>query len=218
MEVLTTISTRSALACVLTLLQNTDSVVSTGSPESTLASMRRPHTPQRTRSPTSISSDAPSKMEPPAYTNAPYLDSPPLPYRDSSPTSSSTPCSQLQQQPLVFHISTPTDYRVPSTSNSLSYPDSDSDDDDDVPLAQLLLYPRDAPPAYSSVVRQSYRETLQQHPPRYQVAVDMDEEAALERIIADELRFEVEQVVAAAVVMALLVLAGVMVGLLFFRN
>lgn len=87
-----------------------------------------------------------------------------------------------------------------------------------MPLAQLPLYHRDAPPAYSAVVWQSYRETLLQHIPRHSVVVDMDEEAGLEMLRADDVRFQVERVVAMAVVMALLVLTGLLFGLLFVRN
>lgn len=145
-------------------------------------------------------------MEPPAYT-APYLNRPPLLYHDSSPTSLDTPCRSIQHQPLIFHISTPTNY-PPPTPNRPSYPDDE--EDEDVPLTRLLLHPCDAPPAYSTVVRQSYRETLLQHIPRHPVVVDVDvdEEAALERMRADDVRFTVERVVAMAVVMAMLVLAG----------
>lgn len=46
----------------------------------------------------------------------------------------------------------------------------------------------------------------------------MDEEAALERIRADDVSFKIERVVAMAVVMALLVLAGLLLGLLYVRN
>jgi len=48
--------------------------------------------------------------------------------------------------------------------------------------------------------------------------VDIDEEAALERICEEEVRFTIERAVAMAVVMALLVLAGILVELLFLRN
>lgn len=48
--------------------------------------------------------------------------------------------------------------------------------------------------------------------------MDADEEAALERIRAEDVSFSVERAVATAVVMALLVLAGVLIGLLLLRN
>lgn len=67
-------------------------------------------------------------------------------------------------------------------------------------------------------MRQSYRETLLQHIPRHPVVVDLDEEAGLERIRADDVRFEVERIVAMAVVIALLVLAGLLLALLFMRS
>lgn len=197
------------------MLQDTNQDVYIDSPMPHQGSLRRPQTPQRTPSPTSTSSEAtikPRPIEPPAY--APYLDSPPLSYHDSSPSGSDTPCSQLPQQPLVFHISAPPDYHPPLTPSRPSY--SSDDDDDDVPLAHLLLYSRDAPPAYSTVVRQSYRETLLQH--IHPAVMDSDEEAALEMIREDDLSFTIERAVAMAVVMALLVLAGILVGLLFLRN
>jgi hypothetical protein len=51
---------------------------------------------------------------------------------------------------------------------------------------------------------------LLEHIPPHPVVVDVDEdeEAALERMWADDVRFTVERMVAMAVVMALLVLAG----------
>lgn len=45
--------------------------------------------------------------------------------------------------------------------------------------------------------------------------VALDEEAVLECMHADEVRFSVERAVAMAAVMALLLLTGVLVGLLF---
>lgn len=201
------------------MLQNTGQDVFIDPPVSHQGLLRRPQTPQGTRSPTSPSSEAtikPRHVEPPAYTNAPYLDSPPLYYDNSSPPSPSTPCSQLQQHSLVCPVSSLVDYQLPPTSSRPSY-SSDDDDDDEVPLAHLL-YARDAPPAYSSIVRQSYRETLLQHIPRDPEVMDIDEEAALDRICEEEVRFTIERAVAMAVVMALLVLAGILVGLLFLRN
>lgn len=50
------------------------------------------------------------------------------------------------------------------------------------------------------------------------MVVDLDEEAGLERIRADDVRFEVERIVAMAVVIALLVLAGLLLALLFMRS
>ncbi|KAF2621702.1 hypothetical protein BU25DRAFT_415900 [Macroventuria anomochaeta] len=201
------------------MLQNTTQNAYLDSSRSQQGAFHDSPAPQRATSPVSTCSEAtikPHQIEPPAYTNAPYLDSPPLSYHDSSPTSPNTLLPSLQQQPLTFHISTPTAYLPPPSSNRPSY--SGDEDDEDVPLAQLLLYPRDAPPAYSTVVRQSYRETLLQHIPRHPGVVDLDEEAMLERMRADDVRFTVERVVAMAVVMALLVLAGLLLGLLFVRN
>jgi hypothetical protein len=67
-------------------------------------------------------------------------------------------------------------------------------------------------------VRQSYSETLLQHVPRHTEIVDLDEEAALERIHADDVRFTIERVAAMATVMALLFLTGIWVGLVFIRR
>jgi hypothetical protein len=180
----------------------------------------RPQTPQRATSPISTCSEAtirPHQIEPPAYTNALYLDSPPSPYRDSSPTSASPRAPATYQQPLTFHIYSPTS-DLPRSNRSLYSDDTDDEDDEDVPLAQLVFYPRDAPPAYSTVVRQSYSETLLQHVPRHTEIVDLDEEAALERIHADDVRFTIERVAAMATVMALLFLTGIWVGLVFIRR
>lgn len=143
--------------------------------------------------------------EPPAYPTTPYLDSPPLPCYDNSPTNS---VRAPNHQPLSFNTAAPPN----RSSHSNDY------DDENVPLAQLLLYPRDAPPAYSTVVGQSYNGTLQhQHMPRNPEVVDIDEEAGLEMIRADDVSFRVERAVATAVVMALLVLAGLLMGWLFLR-
>jgi hypothetical protein len=145
----------------------------------------------------------------------------PTPYRDNSPTNPNPSSHPSRQQPLVFHSFTHTDYLTPFTSSTRpSYSDDndDDDDDDDVPLAHFLASPHDAPPAYTTVVRQLYRETLQQHLPRHPMVVDIDEEIALERIRADDVRFSVEKAVAMAVVIALLVLTGLLLGLLFIRH
>jgi hypothetical protein len=48
--------------------------------------------------------------------------------------------------------------------------------------------------------------------------VDLDEEAALETIHADDVRFTIERVAAMATVMALLFLTGIWVGLVFIRR
>lgn len=50
------------------------------------------------------------------------------------------------------------------------------------------------------------------------MVVDLDEEAALERMHADDVRFTVERVVAMAAVIALLLLTGIFVGLMFLRR
>jgi hypothetical protein len=159
---------------------------------------------------------------PPAYTPSPYLDSPPIPCNHTSPVAIDTPQPRTQRQPLTFPSVSSADYvpdySPPSRPSFSSNNDNDDDiDDENVPLGRLLSTPCDAPPAYSSVVRHSYRETLRQHIPRCS-SVDVDEEAALERVCADELAFEVERAVAMAVVMALMMLAGVLVGLLFLRK
>ncbi|KAF3036988.1 hypothetical protein E8E11_003130 [Didymella keratinophila] len=183
----------------------------------------RPQTPpaQRATSPVSTTcSEAtirPHQIEPPAYTNALYHDSLPLPYHDSSPTSASPIAPATYQQPFTFHLYSPTS-AIPCSNRSSYSDDTDNEDDENVPLAQLVLYSRDAPPAYSSVVRQSYRDTLLQHIPRHAEFVDLDEEAALERIHADNVRFTIERVAAMATVMALLFLTGIWVGLVFIRR
>lgn len=50
------------------------------------------------------------------------------------------------------------------------------------------------------------------------MVVDLDEEAALELVHADDVRFTIERVVATAAVMALLLLTGIWVGLVFIRR
>ncbi|KAJ4373293.1 hypothetical protein N0V83_003587 [Neocucurbitaria cava] len=112
--------------------------------------------------------------------------------------------------------------------------------DDDVPLAHLLLqpqtyhisstsyssfpphipYPLEAPPSYSVAVRQSYRDTLIQHipsgqqqrDPRDPILVEIDEEAGLEMMRADDVRHSVEKVVAMFVVASLLLVIAAVLG------
>lgn len=67
-------------------------------------------------------------------------------------------------------------------------------------------------------MRQSYSDTLLQHVPRHNEIVDLDEEAAIERTHADDVRFTIERVAAMATVMALLFLTGIWVGLVFIRR
>ncbi|KAF1927102.1 uncharacterized protein M421DRAFT_421968 [Didymella exigua CBS 183.55] len=180
----------------------------------------RPQTPQQTTSPTSACSEAtvrPHQIEPPAYTSAPYLDSPLSQHCESSPTNASPISPTGYQQSLTFQIYSPAADLAPLSRSSYS-DDGDGEEDRNVPLAQFLLYPCDAPPAYSTVVRQSYRETFLQHIPRHPVIVDLDEEAALEMMRADDVSFTIERVVAMAAVIALLLLTGIWVGLVFIRR
>ncbi|KAF2997847.1 hypothetical protein E8E13_002169 [Curvularia kusanoi] len=182
-----------------------------------------PHTAHTDSVASEICSDESTRktllVAPPAYTPPPYMDSPPMPHSGSSPTALDSPTSNSRLQSLTFHIVSPADYIPVITSSGRPSFSSDEEDDDDeeVPLAHLLPTPYDAPPAYSSVVRQSYRQTLQQHISRCSLE-EVDEEAALERVCAEELSFEVERAVAMAVVMALMMMAGVLVGLLFLRK
>jgi hypothetical protein len=159
----------------------------------------------------------PLRIEPPAYTNVPYLDSPLSPYHDRSPTDASLTIRTRSQQLLTFQIYSPTTDHT--SSSRPSYSDDEEDgDDENVPLAHLLPSSCDAPPAYATVVRQSYRETLLQHIPGHPAIVELDEEAAIEMISADDVRFTVERVAAMAILMALLFLTGIWVGLVFIRR
>lgn len=161
-----------------------------------------------------------SHIKPPAYTPTPYLDSPP-PSHGTSPALFGSSFPQSQQQPFIFHIPISPSHTPPPASPQLSYShdlDSESEEDDNVPLSRLVVYPRDEPPAYSTIVRQSYRDTLLPHLSRWSAEVGVDEEAMLERIIADDVSFKVESMVAMAVVIALLVLTGLMVGWVFLRG
>jgi hypothetical protein len=82
--------------------------------------------------------------------------------------------------------------------------------DEDVPLAQLYPY-GEAPPPYQVAVRESYRETLAQHMPSHSVSTVRDEEAAVERVDSDDVRFTVEKAVAAIIVaMLLLIIASIL--------
>jgi hypothetical protein len=206
------------------MLQNSDQVAYLDSLRSRQSSYHDTPVALYAVPPTLVRSKAtikPPQTEPPAYTVAPYHDIPPSSYEDSSPAASNAASDSLQQQQLTTEICTRTEYLISptTTSNRPSYSDDDdNDDDENVPLAHLPLYSRDAPPAYSSIVRQSYRETLIQHIPQNPVIVEIDEEAGLERIHADDVSFKVESIVATAVVMALLVLAGLLLGLTLIRR
>ncbi|UPX16552.1 uncharacterized protein EKO05_0006946 [Ascochyta rabiei] len=160
----------------------------------------------------------PHQSEPPAYTNVPCLDSLTIIHHDTSPMIPYAPHHLSLQQPVAFHASTHTEYFIPTTPSSRPSC-SDDEDNESVPLTHLLFsHPHDAPPAYSTVVRQSYRETPFQHTPRHPVIVDIDEEAGLEQLRADDVSFGVEQLVATAVVIALLLLAGLLLALLLLRR
>ncbi|KAH6644609.1 hypothetical protein C7974DRAFT_408277 [Boeremia exigua] len=173
---------------------------------------RRPHTPP------TASPDA--AVKPPAYT--PYLDSPP-PSHHGSPMES--PRSQQQQRGLVFQFCDP-DCQVlgprrPSFSSTCSEDGDDDDDQDygdrdadaDAP-AHLPPGTREPPPAYSALPPPHARCP----DARYPAAWDIDAEAALERILADDVQFVVERTVAMGVVVAVLVLGGLVVGVGVFRS
>jgi hypothetical protein len=60
-------------------------------------------------------------------------------------------------------------------------------------------------------VQDSYREALAQHMPTHSVSTVRDEEAAVERVHPDDVRFTVEKAVAAIIVaMLLLIIASIL--------
>ncbi|KAI8932619.1 hypothetical protein NX059_010117 [Plenodomus lindquistii] len=150
---------------------------------------------------------------PPAYTDD-------EPYRDD-------PSSPMVVTPQTHRISLPSPYQQYTDASAPPTPN-----DDDVPLAHLLhttppqdlsaqeFYPLDAPPSYSVAVRQSYQQTLVHHIPRGQddvesrvglvlgfaVEDDMDGERP------DDVRHDVEKVVAMFTVAILLLMVSAMLG------
>ncbi|KAJ4360277.1 uncharacterized protein N0V89_000838 [Didymosphaeria variabile] len=183
------------------------------------ASTQEPYrdSPSSLRSSTPISSsrDQPAKPLPSLPSDTPT--EPLEPYRDepspSSPapdpiiaspapqryrTSAGRANARLQQAEIQVFYTPYTD--VPRAHN-----------DEDVPLAQLYPYPTEAPPPYQIAVRESYRETFAQHVPNHSMSTVRDEEASLEQVPSDDVRFTVEKVVAAIIVaMLLLVIASIL--------
>lgn len=155
-----------------------------------------------------------------------YVDQ--APYRDdpSAPTSPCTPQpvtrTTLSVQPPQYSPAFRPYSDLPSPSEAAS-PTTPHRFDDDVPLARLIAhsqadaqqapaysYPLEAPPSYAIAVRQSFRDTLQQHFPNG-TASEIDEESGVEMLGPDELAHSIEKVVAMlTVAIVLLVLSGIM--------
>lgn len=83
---------------------------------------------------------------------------------------------------------------------------------DDVPLALFYPHPAEAPPPYSVVVRESYRDTLTSHIPSEPLLQDGDQEQGETMVYPDDIRFSVEGAVAKFIVaLVLLTITGVLV-------
>lgn len=190
-------------------------------------------TPAELRSPSPVPSDPSATVKPlpalpaqaPAYADAaPYRDDPTL--AESQPRRSHRPSLSVHTTHYEDHQIAYRPYTdLPSPSEAPSPASATSDDD--VPLAHLLLhsqayprpqayaidvsYPLEAPPSYSTVVRQSYRDTLVLHiPTGSHNPHEVDEEAGLEIARPDDVRHSVEKVVAMFVVASLLlIISGV---------
>jgi hypothetical protein len=113
---------------------------------------------------------------------------------------------------------------IPAAQRQYSLPYSDAaleNNANDVPLAHLYPYPNEAPPSYHAAVRESFRATLSQHIPSHSISTEVDEEAAVDHVQADEMRFTVERLVASIIVsMLLLVIAALLalVAVASFRS
>lgn len=168
----------------------------------------------------SSSRDQPTKPLP-----SPPLDTPPEPlnelepYRDEpSPDSPAPAPAPIAASPSPQRYRTPTERanaRLRQAEIQVFYtPYTDAPrapNDEDVPLAQLYLYPTEAPPPYQIAVRDSFRETLAHHIPSYAESTIQDEEAAVDRVQSDDVRFTVEKAVASIIVaMLLLVIASIL--------
>lgn len=134
-------------------------------------------------------------------------------YRDEAPSTAPT---------LVSHVR-PYQYR-PAQINVYFEPYSDNPipvgNDDDVPLAHLYPYPTEAPPSYHVAVRQSYINTSISHIPSHtRTSVDIDEEAGQELERPDDIRHQVEKVVAALIVSGvLLIIMAVMIAFIYMNG
>ncbi|KAL1598716.1 hypothetical protein SLS60_007857 [Paraconiothyrium brasiliense] len=166
----------------------------------------------RGSTPISSSHDRPAKPLPSLPLDTPT--EPLEPYRDEpSPSSPAATPIIASPAPQRYRISTErANARLQQAEIQVFYtPYTDvsrAQNDEDVPLAQLYPYPTEAPPPYQIAVRESYRETLAQHIPNPSVR---DEEAGIEHIQSDDMRFTVEKVVAAIIVaMLLLIIASVL--------
>ncbi|KAF9734185.1 hypothetical protein PMIN03_005208 [Paraphaeosphaeria minitans] len=147
--------------------------------------------------PTELPNDLEPYRDEPSPVPAPApIDASPSPQRDHSPAERAN--ARLQQAEIQIFYTPYTD--APRAPN-----------DEDVPLAQLYPYPTEAPPPYQFAVRESFRETLAHHIPSYSESTIRDEEAAIERVQSDNVRFTVEKAVATIIVaMLLLVIASIL--------
>ncbi|KAH9869945.1 hypothetical protein J1614_006866 [Plenodomus biglobosus] len=161
------------------------------------------------------------QQQPPAYTDEePYRDDPQIPTTiapRTHPIPSQTPPTHAQRP---HHIDLPAQPHPYTDASTLPTPN-----DDGVPLAHLLVhpaphhltaqdfYPLEAPPPYSAAVR----ETLIHHVPPHRVHIprdDGDEEAGwgLDMERPDDVRHDVEKVVAMFVVASLLLMVSGVLG------
>ncbi|KAF2641982.1 hypothetical protein P280DRAFT_548585 [Massarina eburnea CBS 473.64] len=165
-------------------------------------------TPSRSSSPApSISSRA---SAPKPFSAAPenYGEQPMEPYRDE-PSEDEDEDEHVDEH--VPFAASPAPQRhvsasvMPPAQLQVFVPYTDFDPNygntDDVPLAHLYPYPTEAPPSYHAVVRESFRATLIQHLASDSASTNaiMDEEAGVDRVQADDVRFTVEKVVASII-------------------
>ncbi|KAF2469881.1 uncharacterized protein BDR25DRAFT_343541 [Lindgomyces ingoldianus] len=160
-----------------------DSPSSSRAPSSTPSASSSPWKPLP-----SIPSPAPASQEP-------YHDEP-----SASPEAGHTTPSRTPRYRAAADAANSPPYFPP-------YSDIVPDSDDDVPLAYLYPLPTEAPPSYHVAVQQSYRATLISHiPSDLNISDIVDEEADIERVQVDDVRFGVERVLAKLIVAMILLL------------
>ena len=142
-------------------------------------------------------------MDPAVEPLAPYRDEPSPTVPSSQRHRASTSLSTARPQHAQVHIFYAPYSDVPGPAR-----------DEDVPLAHLYPYPADAPPSYQVAVRESYRETLVQHIPTQSASTVLDEEAGLDEVHADDVRFTVEKIVASIIVSMLLLIIASLLALI----
>ncbi|CAA9960728.1 hypothetical protein CFE70_004102 [Pyrenophora teres f. teres 0-1] len=205
-------------------MENTQPELYSDYPEDTQSTSQR----ERDTSPSSSTSSTTIKPLPSIPHIVPYTDE--EPYRDDptahapTPTASSSPPTRSRIPEYLQPSREPPRYQAYSDSPPPTPAAGD------VPLANLLYthtyshstetswplidssYPAEAPPSYAIAVRQSYRDTLTLYLPGPHQDSDEESQAGMDYMAADDIRHNVEKVVAMFVVAMMLLLASGVLG------